>query len=88
MTDQETQVLLKTLLRSTKDQSSFIYFTLEANEGLAFYTTQPHQEGDKHRDIECFTPISLKDEFLALIESLKEPTGLIIIEQTEVKDGF
>lgn len=87
MTDQEDQLLLKTIIQTSKESSSFLYFTLESNEGLAFYSTRPHQIGDETREVECYTPIKLKNEFLNLLESLKTEINFIIIEQIIIKDA-
>lgn len=86
MTDSSNQVLLKTIIETPKNDSSFLYFTLESNEGIAFYSTLDHQEGDQERIIECFVPIELKKEFEEIIESLKKTITLKILMQEEIKD--
>jgi hypothetical protein len=43
---------LKLRVRTKKSDSAFVYFTLEAHEGLTAYRTLPHQTGDVFRDIE------------------------------------
>ena len=67
--------LLHTVIRVPKEQSAFVYFTLEANENLCFYSTLPHVTGDSFRDIDIKTDISLQSELkitlAALINSCK-----------------
>lgn len=62
--------LYKSTLRVTKEDSAFLYFQLESNEGLCFYSTIPHQNGDKHRDVTITCHISMKDDCLRLINFL------------------
>ena len=88
MTETKTQVLLKTVIETPKNDSSFLYFTLESNEGIAFYSTLAHQEGDQERVIECFVPLELKQEFTNIIESLKQTITLKILSQEEIKDSL
>lgn len=63
--------LYQSTLRVTKEDSAFLYFQLEANEGLCFYSTIPHQNGDKHRDVTISCHISMKADVLRLIDHLK-----------------
>ncbi len=44
-------------IRVPKSDSAFLYFTLEANEGVCFYSTLDHTPGTNFRDIEiCGAP--------------------------------
>ncbi|PIP95528.1 MAG: hypothetical protein COW00_11600 [Bdellovibrio sp. CG12_big_fil_rev_8_21_14_0_65_39_13] len=70
-TDYKTQ-LWHLVLRAPKEESAFIYFQLESNEGLAFYSTLDSSLNAEYRDIELHSPISLKPEveqFLSYLES-------------------
>lgn len=40
------------VIRVPKEESAFIYFQLEANEGLCFYSTLESSLGRPYRDIE------------------------------------
>lgn len=72
------------IIRLSKSDSAFVYFQLEANEGLAFYSTLPHTEGQETRDIDirgssqCYTEVKRLIDFLSqsmTIDTLKdEPT--------------
>lgn len=88
MSERSNQVLLHTVLKSAKNDSSFIYFTLESNEGIAFYSTLEHVLGDQHRLIECYTPIELRAEFENIVQSLKEKISLEILSQQEIIDSL
>lgn len=58
-------------IRVSKKDSAFLYFQLEANEGLCFYSTLEHREAQDFRDIHIRGHISLYAEFNSVIESLK-----------------
>ncbi len=60
------------VIRVRKEDSAFVYNVLEAHEGLASYTTQPHQVGEAHRDIELTIPTSLKSEAELMLGSIRE----------------
>jgi hypothetical protein len=62
--------LVHTIIRVPKEESAFVYFTLEANEGLAFYSTLQDSLGEGFRDIAIKTHISLEAELDHLIEIL------------------
>ncbi len=61
----------RTVVRLSKEDSAFFYFTLEANEGLCFYSTLEHENGQTYRDIEIYSPIELKAELDRLLKALK-----------------
>ncbi len=54
------------VIQVPKAQSSFVYFTLESNEGLGFYSTLDCPEGHPWREID----IKGSAEFLPEIERL------------------
>jgi hypothetical protein len=69
------------IIRLSKSDSAFVYFQLEANEGLAFYSTLPHAIGQETRDIDirgskhCYTEVKRLIDFLTqsmTIEILKD----------------
>ena len=62
----------KIFIRTTKQDSVFIYQLLEAHEGLAAYTTLPFQNHDPYRDLVLIVPEDFKSEVMNLLESLKE----------------
>ena len=65
---------LKLRIRTKKSDSAYVYFTLEANEGLTAYRTIPHREGDDCRDIELVYSPDAEEDVKNLIADL----GLIM----------
>lgn len=63
----EGQKLFRKVIRVPKEESAFTYFQLESNEGLAFYSTIPHENGDPTRDIEIRGTLSTQKELEHLI---------------------
>lgn len=60
------------VIRVPKEHSAFTYFQLEANDGLAFYSTLPHCEGQTYRDIDLKGAIALEEELKRLINNLAQ----------------
>ena len=69
------------IVRVPKTESAFTYFTLEANEGICFYSTLPFRKGDSFRDLELITHTSLEDELRKIIKTLKKQCNLEIINE-------
>ena len=68
--DKKNQLIRK-IIRLPKDEAAFLYFQLESNEGLCFYSTLDQSLKEPYRDIEIFGQISLKSEithFFAVME--------------------
>ncbi|MCM0605851.1 MAG: hypothetical protein KA715_07140 [Xanthomonadaceae bacterium] len=72
----------KLRIRVTKEASAFVYFILEAQEGVTAYSTLPNKQGDEHRDLElCFSP-EFKGEVLRVLEELlKSQITIQMIQQ-------
>ena len=75
-----TEKILQIVIEVDKKDSSFVYFTLEANEGLCFYSTLPHKDGDLTRKIDINLTESLKNEFLTVFNYLKSKLTINIIQ--------
>ena len=82
MTDQ----LLKMIIRVPKHEASFVYFTLEANEGLCFYSTLSSSLGEPYRDIEINLTESLREEFLTVFNFLSEKIEITIISELKKEE--
>jgi hypothetical protein len=67
-----TKELVHYVVRVPKDFSSFLYFTLEAHENLAFYSTLDDSLGSKFRDIDIKAPIEWKQEIEHLLQNLSK----------------
>ena len=67
-----------------KEDSAFLYFLLEANEGLCFYSTLQHETGQSSREIDLKGTLEFKDEILRILDRLKEtcPEILITLDET------
>ena len=79
MTDQIHQIII----RVAKKDSSYVYFTLEANEGLCFYSTLDHQKESPHREIEINLTSSLLNEFLTVFSFLNKTIEITILEDND-----
>lgn len=61
----------KLRIRVPKEESAFVYFILEAQEGVTAYSTLPNLQGDQHRDLElCFSP-EFRGEVLRVLDELR-----------------
>lgn len=78
--------LFHLVVRLPKEDSSFLYFQLEASEGIGFYSTINLNEGDKFRDIDIKGDIKLKNEMMTIINSLKEKTFIEILIDERILD--
>lgn len=67
-------------IRVPKKDSSYVYFTLEANEGLCFYSTLDHEKESPFREIEINLTNSLVNEFLTVFNFLNKNIEIIILE--------
>lgn len=75
------------IIRVPKDQAAFTYFQLEANEGLAFYSTLDQSLRENYRDIELFSPQSLTKELDNFLEYLKNEVTYSVILNELLEDG-
>ena len=69
------------VVRTPKEDSAFLYFQLEANEGLCFYRTLPFNTHDEHRDIEMKGSIEFKAEVLRLLKFLESTLKIDYLSQ-------
>jgi hypothetical protein len=73
----------KYTIRVEKSDSAYVYFQLEANEGLCFYSTLDHTPGQTFRDILMEGSLSLYPEFKHLLNTLQKECDIQIIQSTE-----
>ena len=71
------------IVRVSKRDSSFLYFQMEANEGICFYSTLEGEKENTYRDIDIKTDLSLKEEVIMLISQLRQEITIEIIEEKE-----
>jgi hypothetical protein len=74
------------VIETNKEDSSFIYFTLESNDGLCFYSTLDHQVGAENRQIDIKGPIEMQNEFLSVMAHLKKQIRIQIIREDIIDD--
>lgn len=79
-------LLVHTVIRVPKEESAFVYFTLEANEGLSFYSTLANSLGEGYRDIIIKTHESLEAELDHLIDVLGKEMPLEIRSREKLED--
>ena len=71
------------IIQVEKKDSSYVYFTLEANEGLCFYSTLEHQKESPFRQIEINLTRSLVNEFLTVYRSLNDKLEIMVVEDQD-----
>jgi hypothetical protein len=81
-----TKELLHYVIRVPKDQASFVYFTLESHENLAFYSTLDDSLGTKFRDIDLKAPIEWKNEVDHLLVQLSKSFPIDFLIQETIVD--
>jgi hypothetical protein len=86
LTYQETKQLYYCILRTLKDDAFFVYFTLESNEGLCFYSTLDDSLKGQYRDMEVKCPIELSGHLKDLIARLQTEIRLDVIEEKIISD--
>jgi hypothetical protein len=72
--------LFQLIIRVSKSDSAFIYFQLEANEGLCFYSTLDHEVGDSTRDIHIQGSMDFEAEIRRLLEYLNQSIPITFLE--------
>jgi hypothetical protein len=80
-----TQELYHIIIRVPKEHSAFTYFQLEANEGLAFYSTLKHANGQVYRDIDLKGPKELETELRRLLEYLSSSYLIEYIKEETIQ---
>jgi len=78
-----TDKIYTIVIRVNKKDSSFVYFTLESNEGLCFYSTLKHEKESPYREIEINLTKSLLNEFLTVFHFLTGSIDIEILKDTE-----
>lgn len=78
--------LVHTIIRVPKEESAFVYFTLEANEGLSFYSTLEESLGQGYRDIVIKTHTSLEAELDHLMEVLGKEINFEVKLRETIED--
>ncbi|MCO4754718.1 MAG: hypothetical protein KC478_09550 [Bacteriovoracaceae bacterium] len=87
MSHHESKKLRQIRVRVTKADSSFLYFTFESNEGLAFYSTLDESSDVHHRDVLIHTTPEYYDAVMSEIEHLRKKMPIEILFDKEIEDS-
>ncbi len=71
-----------------KDESYFIYFILESNEGLCFYSTANFEKGQSFREIHIWGPIEWETEVSRILEQLNQRNPFLSYHKDIVRDSL
>ena len=83
----ETNKLTKIVARMSKADSSYFYFTLESNEGIAFYSTLTDSLRKEYRDVLVHSPIEMTQALDQIIETSKKMYPIEILSRETVIDS-
>ena len=82
----DSKEIYQITVRVTKNDSSFVYFTLESNEGISFYSTLPFSKGQMYRDLIIYSTPELSNNLNAIIEHLTNKIKIEILDKKFIQD--
>ncbi len=82
----ENRQLFHYIIRLNKEDSAFFYFQLEANDGLAFYSTLEYPPHAQYRDVELKGDINLRNEVIHLIDRCSQKFRIEILKDEIIND--
>lgn len=82
----QTGTLREIIIRLNKAHSSFFYFTMEANDNIAFYSTLPSEKSSSVRDIKIYVTPELSEHMDQIFLHFKTRYPLEIISESLVRD--
>ena len=74
------------IIRLSKEDSAFLYFQLESNEGLCFYSTLPYEPHTQYRDIDLKGDILLQEEIKHLLAESEKKFKIDILVDEVIPD--
>lgn len=77
----ESGIIKSIIIRVSKSDSSFVYFILESNENLAFYSTLKESLNMEYRDVQINTTPELYTEVMDQISHLKEKFPIEVLKE-------
>jgi hypothetical protein len=86
-TYQQSKLLYYTRIRIPKDDAYFVYFTLESNEGLCYYSTVDESLKGSYRDMDIRCPIEARENLKALLERLQTEIRLDVLSEETIQDS-
>jgi hypothetical protein len=82
-----TQNLYHLVIRVPKKEAAFVYFQLEAREGLCFHSTLDQSLKQPYRDIEIFATSELQSELQHLIDMLSQDFPIEFLTKEVIPDN-
>jgi hypothetical protein len=76
----------KMIVRTTKENSAFLYNLLEAHEGLTAYSTLEFKQADPYRDVELMIPPGSEAAVKKLIQDLESFVIILSIDGVAVAE--
>lgn len=73
--------VVRLVVRVPKRHAAFLYFQLEANEGVCFHSTLEGPPGADHRDVEVMTHRSMKPQLDQVLERVGLAAPLEVLEE-------
>ena len=74
------------IIRLNKEDSAFLYFQLESNDGLCFYSTLPYEPHTQYRDIDLKGDILLQGEIKNLLQQCSQKFKMDILIDEIIPD--
>lgn len=82
----QTKNLHHLVIRVAKNDSAFVYFTFESNEGLCFYSTLDESLSTMYRDIDLTCTPEFYSNVKAVLQKLAEKFPVEILVDEVVSD--
>jgi hypothetical protein len=70
----------------SKEDSSYVYFTLEANEGVAFYSTSDEILEGENRILHLWSSLGMKPDLIQIMDGLKQYVKFDILEEKYLEE--
>lgn len=86
-THSQTKQLSHYVLRVPKDEAFFVYFTLEACEGMAFFSTLDESLKREYRDIDVKLTPEWEDAFEQTLGRLQEFGRVDVLVKELIQDS-
>lgn len=87
-TYQQTREIFHQIVRTSKKDSMFLYFILESNEGVCFYSTLEESLGNTFRDVAIYCSIEMKDTLLSLLDHMRKTIEIQVLKEEVILDSL
>ena len=79
---------MRLLVRVSKEESAYLYFTLEACDGLSFHSTLTDSLNKGYRDIMIHTTPELYPELLKQLNYCKQSFEIEFLKEEAIQDSY